>query len=201
MPRVDTDSFYRNALAHYGHNAEGVHWSSERAQRVRFDALLRFLPGDLSSVSLVDVGCGLGDLYGYLTELGRIPARYVGIDVVFPMVEIARERTGCEILHLDVLADALPSADYYVCSGAMNTLTADEGERFIRRCFAAAGRGFVFNLLKGRTRPGAFHHCMPDDLRPIAEQLGVDPRFVDDYLPADFTAAFLCTPLEQPGPD
>jgi hypothetical protein len=42
---------------------------------------------------------------------------------------------------------------------------------------------------------------VPDDLRPIAEQLGVDPRFVDDYLPADFTAAFLCTPLEQPGPD
>ena len=198
MPRVDTDTFYRNALAQYGPNAEGVHWNSERAQRVRFDALLGFLPANLSRVSIVDVGCGLGDLYGYLSAIGRLPASYIGIDVVVPMVEIARERTGCEILHRDVLADPLPGADYYLCSGAMNTLTADESERFIRRCFAVAGRGFVFNMLKGRTRPGAFHHCMPDDLRALAEELGVEPRFIDDYLPADFTAAFLRQGIDHP---
>jgi SAM-dependent methyltransferase len=200
VPRVDTDTFYRHALAQYGLNAEGVHWNSERGQLVRFEVLLRFLPADLSRVTMVDVGCGLGDLYNYLLALGRPPARYLGIDVVAPMVAAARERTGCEILHRDVLVDPLPPADFYVCSGAMNTLTADESERFIRCCFAAAGRGFVFNMLKGHTRPGAFHHCMPDDLLSLGEQLGVQPRFVDDYLPADFTAAFLRASPEQTPP-
>jgi SAM-dependent methyltransferase len=191
MPRVDTDTFYRNALARYGENAEGVHWDSARAQQVRFAALRAFLPADLSTLTLVDVGCGLGDLFGFLTAAGDLPARYIGVDCVEPMVAIARSRTGCRILHRDVLTDPLPAADYYVCSGAMNTLTPEETELFIRRCFAVARRGFVFNLLKGRARPGAFNHCLPADLQGLADALGVEPSFADDYLPADFTAAFL----------
>ena len=191
MPRVDTDTFYRSALARYGENAEGVHWDSTRAQQVRFAALRAFLPADLSALTLVDVGCGLGDLHGFLAAAGELPACYIGVDCVEPMVAIARSRTGCRVLQRDVLTDRLPGGDFYVCSGAMNTLTPEETELFIRRCFAAARRGFVFNLLKGRSRPGAFNHCLPADLRGLAEALGVEPLFADNYLPADFTAAFL----------
>jgi SAM-dependent methyltransferase len=190
MPRIDTDSFYRGALARHGNNAEGVHWASTRTQQVRFAALRRFLPRDLSAVTLVDVGCGLGDLFVFLREQDEAPFSYLGIDVVAPMVEAAAARTGRRILHRDVLQDELPGADYYVCSGAMNTLTRDETELFIRRCFAAAERGFVFNLLKGRQREGTFNHFMPDDLLPIATELGVEPDFADDYLPDDFTVSF-----------
>lgn len=191
MPRVDADSFYRGALARHGYNAEGVHWASERTQRVRFEVLRRFLPRDLSEVTLVDVGCGLGDLYRYLVKHGDRPGRYIGIDVVAPMVEAAAERTGCEILQRDALRDTLPGADFYLCSGAMNTLTREESELFIRRCFGAATRGFVFNLLKGQPREGAFNHFMPDDLRALAAELDIEPRFAEDYLPGDFTIAFL----------
>jgi hypothetical protein len=88
-------------------------------------------------------------------------------------------------------SDELPGADYYLCSGAMNTLTRDESELFIRRCFAAAKRGFVFNLLKGRQREGAFNHFMPDDLLPLATELGIKPDFADDYLADDFTVSFV----------
>ncbi|MGB5734323.1 MAG: class I SAM-dependent methyltransferase [Thiohalocapsa sp.] len=196
MPRVDTDSFYRNALASYGHNAEGVHWASQRTQQARFEALRRFLPLDLSDLTLVDVGCGLGDFYQYLVHQRDRPRRYIGIDVVAPMVEAAAERTGCEILQRDALHDALPGADYYVCSGAMNTLTREESEQFIRRCFGAATQGFVFNLLKGRQRPGVFNHCMPDDLRPLAAEYDIEPCFAEDYLPDDFTVAFLRSPSD-----
>ncbi|MGB5832625.1 MAG: class I SAM-dependent methyltransferase [Thiohalocapsa sp.] len=191
MPRVDTDSFYRNALARHGHNAEGVHWTSKRTQQVRFEVLRRFLPPDLSAATLVDVGCGLGDLFRYLVDQGDRPSSYVGIDLVAPMVEVAAERTGCRILQLDVLHDELPGAHFYVCSGAMNTLTREESEQFIRRCFNAATRGFVFNLLEGRQRDGVFNHFMPDDLRPLAAELGVEPRFVDGYLAGDFSAALM----------
>lgn len=196
MPRVDTDYFYRGALARHGYSAEGVHWGSARTQQLRFAALRRFLPQDLSALSLVDVGCGLGDLFVFLSEgcgkePGEVPFSYTGIDVVAPMVEAAAQRTGRDILQLDVLTDDLPGGDYYLCSGAMNTLTRDESELFIRRCFAAADRGFVFNLLEGQQRAGAFNHFHQHELLPLATELGVEPCFASDYLAGDFTVSFM----------
>lgn len=191
MPRVDTDRFYRDALARYGYNAEGVHWGSARTQQLRFAALRRYLPQDLSSLSLVDVGCGLGDLFLFLSERGETPLRYTGIDVVAPMVEAASRRTGRRILLRDVLTDDLPGGDYYLCSGAMNTLTREESERFIRRCYANAKRGFVFNLLEGHPRPGAFNHCRQEDMLPLAAELGAQPCFANDYLDGDFTVSLM----------
>jgi hypothetical protein len=191
MPRVDTDSFYRYSLDHYGHSAKGVQWNSAASQRARFVALRRFLPDDLSSVTLVDAGCGLGDFHTFLVQGGEHPGGYLGLDVVEPMVEAARLRTEREILLLDVLEDALPSADYYVCSGAMNTLTREETRMFIERCFAASSRGFVFNLLLGRDARHSYNLCLPDEVRDWTSHLDAEMRIADDYLPEDFTVALM----------
>lgn len=196
MPRVDTDTFYRNALDRYGHNAQGAHWESLHTQQVRFTALRSLLPADLAGVTLVDVGCGLGDLFRYLESEGSLPARYIGIDVVTPMVEIARERTGQEIQLLDALQDPLPAADWYVCSGAMNTLTREETTVFITRCLAASRGGFLFNLLRGLDRSDTFNYWFPEDIRHLAQTLAADCEIELGYLPEDFTVA-----LRHPRPD
>lgn len=86
MPRVDTESFYRHALARYGDNAEGVHWRSTESQQIRFQVLRDLLPPDLSHLSLVDVGCGLGDLHAFLTARNDLPRQYIGLDAVQAMV-------------------------------------------------------------------------------------------------------------------
>ena len=119
MPRVDTDTFYRNALARYGHNAQGAHWESARSQRVRFSVLRRLLPADLSALTLVDVGCGLGDLLRYLEVQGDRPGHYLGIDVVEPMVEIARARTGLTARPLVRTAD--PTKRTFAVGSAVRT--------------------------------------------------------------------------------
>ncbi len=189
MPRVDTDTFYRNALERYGHNAQGAHWESARSQRVRFAVLRRLLPADLSALSLVDVGCGLGDLFRYLEVQGDRPGGYVGIDVVEPMVEIARLRTGEEVLLLDALRDPLPGADYYLCSGAMNTLTREETRLFIERCLAASRLGFVFNLLRGEDDCDTFNYWEPQDIETLARELGAECAIETGYMHRDFSAA------------
>lgn len=193
MPRVDTDRFYRSSLETHGHTAEGVQWHSEHSQRTRFKALRKCLPEDLSHLVIADAGCGLGDLYRFLEEHHAKPARYIGIDVVEPMVEAARARIGCQILLLDVLKDPLPDADYYVCSGAMNTLTREETHTFIDRCFAASRIGFVFNLLCGRDTSYSYNMCMPDDVREWTSHLDADLIILDGYLHGDFTAALTRT--------
>ncbi|WP_295586903.1 class I SAM-dependent methyltransferase [uncultured Lamprocystis sp.] len=187
MPRVDTDAFYRLALERYGHNAEGAHWESAHTQRVRFDVLRRLLPADPADLTLVDVGCGMGDFYTYLKSAGALPGRYLGIDVVAPMVELARARTRQEILLLDALQDPLPEADYYVCSGAMNTFTRDETRQFIARCLAASRGGFLFNLLRGLDDCDTFNYWEPDEMLALAQDLGAVCAIETGYLREDFT--------------
>jgi SAM-dependent methyltransferase len=189
MPRVDTESFYRHALARYGENAEGVHWRSSESQQIRFEVLRSLLPPNLSGCSLVDVGCGLGDLHQFLAARDDLPRQYIGLDAVEVMVERARARTGCAILHCDVLKDPLPEADWYLASGAMALLTQAETRIFIERCLTAARRGLVFNLLKGDHHSMTFNYLMPETVERWAQALDVDLRIVDGYLSGDFSVA------------
>ncbi len=189
MPRVDTESFYRHALARYGENAEGVHWRSVESQQIRFEVLRNLLPDELSRCSLVDVGCGLGDLHGFLATRHDLPRQYIGLDAVQVMVERARARTGCVILRCDVLTDPLPEADWYLASGAMALLTQEETRTFIERCLTASRRGLVFNLLKGDHHSMTFNYLMPETVERWAADLDVELRIVDGYLSGDFSVA------------
>ncbi len=192
VPRVNPHHFYNNTIEKYGDSAEGVHWNSTHSQEQRFKALRALLPTDLSDLTLVDVGCGFGHLYSYLVGNGLSIGRYLGLDIVPKMVTMARERTQCEILQLDVLvAESLPAADYYVCSGAMNTMTQEETYRFIERCYGACSCGFVFNLLRGADQSQIFNYCQPYAILEWCETLGAQTTFKDDYLYGDFTIRML----------
>jgi SAM-dependent methyltransferase len=189
MPRIDVHSFYADSLRRYGDTAEGLHFQSVKTQLDRFRVLRECLPEQLSDLSLVDVGCGFGDFLRYLQGQDAAPGRYIGIDIHERMVEIARERTGAEILRADALCDPLPEADYYLCSGGMNTLTLQETRRFIERCYGAARRGYVFNILRGADASEVFNYRQPEEITAWAEELGADCRIVDGYMYQDFTVA------------
>jgi SAM-dependent methyltransferase len=191
MPRLDNTSFYLDSLTSHGETAKGVQWQSTQSQELRFKVLRKLLPEDLSELTLVDAGCGFGDLHRYLDRCNSLPGRYIGLDVMEPMVEVARRRTGCEIRICNVLEDRLPNADYYLCSGAMNNLTREETWVFIRHCFAASRHGFIFNLLKGTDGPGSYNYQQPRDLLALARELGAEPRLEEGYLSGDFTMGFL----------
>jgi SAM-dependent methyltransferase len=197
MPRVDTETFYRSAFETHGETAEGVQWNSTENQEVRFRVLRSFLPVDLSRLTLADAGCGFGDLLAYLERTGERPKRYIGLDVMAPMVEAARRRTGCEIHVLDILDEdsVLPEADVYLCSGAMNTFTREETRRFIERCLEASRHGFVFNLLKGWDNSPIYNLYQPREIKHLAQALEVDYQFQEGYLAGDFSAAFWKVPF------
>lgn len=190
MPKVDNEAFYLSSLQTHGETAEGVHWSSVETQEVRFRVLCAMLPENLAELSVVDAGCGFGDLYAYMEREGRRPASYLGLDVMPPMVEAARRRTGQEIRVCDILAEPLPEADVYLCSGAMNTMTREESRRFIERCLAASRLGFVFNLLKGWNTSAIYNLYLPREIRRLGQELEVDFQIQEGYLAGDFTVAF-----------
>lgn len=190
MPRIDNTSFYNATLSRDTDTAQKVHWNSVESQRLRFKVLRKLLPKDLSTLDIVDAGCGFADLYLYLQETHSLPGNYIGLEVMEAMIEDAKERTGREVLACDVLHDPLPKADLYVCSGAMNILTRFETHLFIRRCFEASKKGFVFNLLKGRDDSLVYNYFHPGEIRRLGKEMGATVTIKEGYLPRDFSIAF-----------
>ena len=190
--------FYTSAIKLYGTSAKGVNWHSKQTQTIRFKTILDLLPKDISTCSVVDAGCGFGDLYNYMTKKKKTPSTYIGLDFIDEMCTIARENIGQEILLKDICKDKLPTSDYYVCSGAMNTLSKFDTHLFIQNCYSTCREGFVFNILYGDKNSETYNYMNLEQIQRIAQDLGVKEILLkDDYLENDITVGFFKTKKED----
>ncbi len=176
-------------------------WNSAASQITRFEVLADNV--DLCGRKLLDVGCGLGDLLGFLRSRG-VSADYTGVDLSSKMIDTARGRLpGGRFMCTDVFADGEAADDAEVpfgreafdvifCSGVFN-LNLGNNDRFIpaavSRLTELARRYVVFNLL--HTRAGdlgrTYVYFHPDEVLAAIRPLGWEIRLIDDYLPNDFT--------------
>ena len=185
MSRIDNENFYTSAIKKHGNTSKGVHWNSVYSQEKRFSVLLSCI--DDESFSVVDAGCGFGDLYFYMQNKKINCSNYIGLDLSPNMVCIAKEKTECEILCTDVCKDVLPRADYYICSGAMNILSRFDTYLFIRNCYKSCKKGFAFNLLMGEDDSLVYNHFYPNELQGLFDELGAKVIVKKGYLKHDFT--------------
>jgi len=185
MSRIDNEKFYTAAITKYGDSSKGVHWNSVHSQETRFKVLMSCINEE--EFSLVDAGCGFGDLYFYLKETQVNFTSYTGLDVCASMVSTAKEKTEQNVIECDICKDILPSADYYICSGAMNILTRFDTYLFIRNCYESCKKGFVFNLLLGEDDSLVYNHFHPKELQLLFDELGAEVKIIEGYLPHDFT--------------
>ncbi len=191
MPRIDSEKFYTSAIEMHGTTAKGVNWHSKESQRIRFDMILELLPKELTDFTIVDAGCGFGDFYFYMKKKKRVSKKYIGIDSLLDMYSIASEKTGEEIIMADICRDTLPSADYYVCSGAMNVLNSFETHLFIRNCYDSCSKGFIFNILHGEKESETYNYFTTSQIEEIAKELDVKELiFREGYLEDDVTVGF-----------
>ena len=191
MPKIDNEKFYTSAIQKYGTTAKGVNWTSSSTQKIRFKIILELLPKNLTTFSLIDAGCGFGDLYTYMQKKTLLPKSYIGIDAIEDMYTIASENTGCEIIIADITQDDIPSADFIVCSGAMNVLDDFETHLFIRNCYESSEIGFIFNILHGEIESQTYNYLTTQEIQDRAKGLGVKNLvFKTGYLEDDITVGF-----------
>ena len=141
---------YERALRKHGPTVRALKWADERSQQERFRLIAGV--GDWDGATVVDVGCGLGDLFGFLREAGH-DVRYTGYDLSPRMVMAARRRYRNRRARFevrDVLAEGFGGRfDYVVASGTFNLKVADH-DRFLRRMLAAmygaCRRAVAFNV-------------------------------------------------------
>jgi SAM-dependent methyltransferase len=187
MSRAKNETFYTASLKKYGLTCKALHWNSTQSQEIRFKVLLSLLEDEISACKIVDIGCGFGDLYHFMNPK---PLEYIGIDVMQEMVEEAKKRTVCEILHLDALYDELPLSDYYFCSGAMNILQKFETYLFIQNCFSASQKGFIFNILEGDDESLVYNYFKEKEIKTLAKQLGAKCVIKKGYMQRDMSVGF-----------
>lgn len=167
---------------------------------MRFSVLTSHV--DLRGKRLLDVGCGLGDLWAFLGGRGSC-VDYVGVDLLEDMVLEGRRRNpGAKLICADVFSpdcDELfqpQSFDVVFCSGMLN-LELGNNDTFVPRAlgrmFELAREALVFNLLHKRVTPssGEFHPFKPEEVLGMLRDLPCDAQIIDDYLPNDFTV--VCT--------
>lgn len=139
--------FYKNAYDKYGIDAKALHWYSKDTQFKRFEIICSFIK-DIKKQTVIDLGCGFADLLLYFEENNIKPDIYIGIDCEEFMLEICRKRFINEsFLKLDLVRDALPKADYLICSGALNILGKNSFLKAIKNCYEYSNKGFIFNFL------------------------------------------------------
>jgi SAM-dependent methyltransferase len=109
LEQMDLDAITRTTLAHYDGTAADF-WRETRDHDVRqnVETLVEAVAGP-GPHSILDFGCGPGrDLVAF-GELGHTA---VGLDGSEAFVRMARELSGCEVLHQNFLALDLPAGRF-----------------------------------------------------------------------------------------
>lgn len=184
--------FYENALAIYGvRDSRSVHWADEQTQIIRFEVLNKI--ANLNNKKILDVGCGLGDLYMFFIRK-KINVDYTGIDIVPEFIERAKERFPDAKLILGNAETISDEYDFILASGAFTFAVENAKEYYfamIKNLFEHTREGLAFNMLNVESHQSDDTYITYDisEVEAFCKTLtpNVNVVVVDDYLPWDFT--------------
>jgi cyclopropane fatty-acyl-phospholipid synthase-like methyltransferase len=146
-------AYYEPLVARHPPDTAGrVGWSSEHTQTRRFERLMAMT--DLTrGDSLLDLGCGTGDLVAFLGAW-QAPARYLGIDLMSDNVRQAQNRfasvewASFQLGHPWIV---IPQIDVVIASGLFalpSPCWHEVVHATLRRMLEIAGRTVVVNFLR-----------------------------------------------------
>ncbi|WP_420349345.1 class I SAM-dependent methyltransferase [Pelagibius sp.] len=190
-----TVAVFSDSLRQHGRDFRALNWGSKAGQENRFRVLSEI--GLSAGDSILDVGCGLGDLYDYLKRRG-IAVSYTGLDITPDMVAEARQRFPAAEFRqgslLGTLDPPLQRVDYVVASGIFYLRRERPFEHLqasVRRMFELCSKGIAFNCLSlwGDKAGDASDEYREAPARCLEFCRSVSPRVAlrHDYHPGDFT--------------
>lgn len=173
--------FYAQTHAKYGPSAQGVGWASEERQLARFRALTARVGGLYNEIeSLLDVGCGYGDLVAYL-QVNRShwfpKLSYIGVDLHADAVEIAKKRyehlDNCTFVWADVRDKEWYKQDMVVASGLLANYPSLAAREMVKKLWQLTGKVLAFNFVDGGQTNNAISCAWAylSDLKPVHWEL------------------------------
>ncbi len=143
--------FYNKLALQHKEGWRAAHWSSKESQEDNFGLLTQIAPFEQTD-RILDLGCGQGDLFGFLKRRGS-RAVYEGIDISDKMIERAWKkypegRFAC----IDFLDPKFNySYDWILASGPFNHKVDGDQYEYLARCmekmYSMAKKGFGVILM------------------------------------------------------
>ena len=188
-------NYHRMMVGTYGPQSSlALGWRDMESQLVRFEALAGI--ADMSECSVLDAGCGYGDLLPYLTARYG-PLNYTGIEQIPEFLDEANKRHGDQehavFINGNFALIDLPKADYVLASGSLNYHSEDPDFifRVIAKLYSACRRGFAFNLLRAIVPNGLLVAYNSEKIMACCRSLCPNVKLVSDYAEEDFTIYML----------
>ena len=186
---------YEDALERHGATPAALQWPRGR-QDERFRSVCRYLT-EQPGRTLLDFGCGLGDLKAFL-DYSHYELSYRGVDLVESFVVKAQERFGIDaarkIEHID---DLVGRYDYVVAIGAFNNkYDPDEKKNeeivfeLIRELFNRCETMCAVNMMTDQVdfrQKSAYHQNVGRLYEFVCSQLSRRIVIDHSYLPYEFT--------------
>lgn len=183
--------YYSSLLEKYGGCVQALNWRDEKSQELRFKVFTEI--GELKERKILDVGCGLGDYYGYLRMRG-IPVDYKGIDITPKMIELSKRRFPEAKFEIkDILVEEENEKYDYVFASGVFYLVEEEPFEFMKkmveRMFRLSSIGIAFNSLSGWAsyKEDKEFYADPIEVLKFCKTLTKKIVFRHDYHMADFT--------------
>jgi len=147
----DLKQHYKTLLKEHGPSPEAVQHINKASQYKRFEILTEIAP-DMQSV--IDVGCGLGDMFQYLNEHG-FKGQYLGLDFIPEFISLSEKHfkthANAQFKECNLLTDNIPTGyDYILLSGVFNNNQANNEEFMystIKKMFDSCKKGIAFNAM------------------------------------------------------
>jgi len=177
-----------------------VSYQSRTTQYVRFDMLIKnTAPDKTTPLTLLDLGCGLGDLYDYLQKNGYTHIAYTGYDIVPEMIAAAQANyPSAEFRVRNFVTEELPRYDIICASGSLNIIFEQRDRQpeyiqtVIKKMYNRSRRVCAFNLLNKDTewmyeQDPRFYYADQQEIYQYCRALCPEARLIGDYLVNDFT--------------
>lgn len=149
-------AFYKAKFDKYGPTLRGVGWSKNFKSKKRYKTLINILKHKKMNkkISILDVGCGYGELTKYLPK--NINYDYTGIDIVKSMVDYANNKNANKNtrFYLRDITKINKRYDFVICNGIFtlkNNLTDQKMKNYVLKCinsiYRCANVAFAFNVM------------------------------------------------------
>lgn len=188
---------YNKRFEQHGRDIKTVGWGSEQSQRLRFEVLFRGL--NPKGKTILDVGCGLGDLIPFLESQTDGDFNYIGIDIAEKLVDDARLIYGQagRVFHAgDIFSITIPPIDIAVLSGALSFKLPSINEyafATMKRMFELSREAACLNFL---TKYVDFEleknqHYQPESIFSNAKKISKQVNLLHDYPLYEFTVQLI----------
>tara|TARA_B100000959_G_scaffold167758_1_gene175756 strand:+ start:4409 stop:5029 length:621 start_codon:yes stop_codon:yes gene_type:complete len=152
----NSKKYYEEKLKRFGPNIKGLNWKNKHSQELRFKILSKI--GNLNNHSILDYGCGYGDLNIFLKKKYQ-NYFYTGIDISKMMIDESQKRNrGKKIFYeYDIINFNFNKkfvSDYVLNSGVFTVRNNIDNKRWweyvkvgITSMFKYSKIGIGFNLV------------------------------------------------------